>query len=134
MQKEQIAQGTDWESTIVKLDNENKRLEKKFEAFTNKSGRLESLTEILQLLNNIADINDINIESIRPGEEIVFPTHKQRELFLEIIGNYNSIGSFLAELEEGSSSILIESSKILIEETGLKAEIKMSIITMKEEL
>ena len=116
--KEQIKLSEDWKSSLIILENENKRLEKTYSEIIEKYPGNISISENLSTLNKKARNNNIKITSFKPGGRNSLEGYDITEIDITLEGNYLNLGNFIQDIESSFPSIRIRNVNILSKEPG----------------
>ena len=116
IKKEQIKLSEDWKSSLIILENENKRLEKKYSEIVEKYPGNISISENLLTLNKKARKNNIKITSFKPGGRNSLEGYDITEINITLEGNYLNLGNFIQDIESSFPSIRIRNINILSKE------------------
>lgn len=134
-QEARIASVTNWEEEQLQLAARKRLLQRRFAALYVSLPRSDHMSIILQVLQESADAEAVNLKEVRPTEQATFANYDEVPFEVKLRGTFHEVGAFIGRIEQSPYVIKVKqlqygrASPVSAE---LIAELVLSVIVLKE--
>lgn len=135
-QEARIASVADWEDEHRRLAARKRLLQTRFAALYVSLPRSDHMSIILQVLQESAEAQQVDVREIRPTERTSFVTYDEWPFQVIVQGTFHQIGAFIGRIEQ--SPYVIKVKRIQFKRASpasasLTADLLLSVIILKEQ-
>ena len=132
----QIASVANWEVEQIQLSAEKRLLQHRFAALYVSLPRSDHMSILLQVLQESADAEQIDLEQIRPAERTSFAGYDELPFQVELQGGFHAVAAFINRIEQSSYVIKVKGLQVRrasAKSAMLVADLALSVIVLKEQ-
>ena len=135
-QEARIASVTNWEADQLQLAARKRLLQRRFAALYVSLPRSDHMSIILQVLQESAEAEAVNLQEVRPAERATFANYDEVPFEVKLRGTFHQVGAFVGRMEQSSYVIKVKRlqyQRASPASTELLAELVLSVIVLKEQ-
>lgn len=134
-QRDRIAAVAHWEVEQIQLSAKKRLLQQRFAALYVSLPRSDHMSIILEVLQESADAEQVNLKHLRPAERMSFASYDALPFEVEVHGPFHPIGAFINRVEQSPYVIKVKQlqfKRSSVSSETLVAELLLSVIILKE--
>lgn len=135
-QQARITSVANWEVEQIQLSARKRLLQRRFAALYVSLPRSDHMSIILQVLQESADAEQVDLKHLRPTERTSFASYDALPFEVEVRGQFHAMGAFINRIEQ--SPYVIKVKQLQFERPSpssetLVAHLRLSVIILKEQ-
>jgi len=135
-QQDKIVSVTNWEVEQIQLSTKKRLLQQRFAALYVSLPRSDHMSIILQVLQESAEAEQVELKQVRPDERTSFASYDELPFQVELRGTSHEVGAFTSRIEQSSYVIKVKGLQLrraAPTSQELVAELMLSVIILKEQ-